>query len=349
MQANSCQITHRRHSAYRLAVRARKASRTLQRLPCSTGITESACFIDSHERVHTGRNILDATLAPTKRRGRGLVDLPAGFAGGNHSFGGICTLQSDSIRSDVKICNDDMIGHFSMQKINARTTSEKTGSTSPIRSASAAKPYPFHTINRHAEIIMSAMPPRIHCTPRLSGLNVGTTALMRARMAGRSGRNVSNHHREGILTGRSSQLTLHLSGRSRCSLERFVLLASAFVARRVVIPGLVRRRLLARQTLRLRPEMSASRATACCPECVPYRPATGTWLAGCAIPATISAWLPTAQRAVDMRLRLHESLLPLVDGQIMIAGPTKPRNGCMTPALARTESCLDAGRSARAR
>lgn len=44
-----------------------------------------------------------------------LIDLPVGTASGNDSFGGLCTLAADGKRSEVQICDDDMVGHFAMQ------------------------------------------------------------------------------------------------------------------------------------------------------------------------------------------------------------------------------------------
>lgn len=55
-----------------------------------------------------------------------LLDVPVGTAHGNHSFGGLCILQKGSVRSDVKICNDDMIGHFSIKNIDRKDESEKS-------------------------------------------------------------------------------------------------------------------------------------------------------------------------------------------------------------------------------
>lgn len=43
-----------------------------------------------------------------------LIDLPVGYANSNHSFGGYCTTMDGAIRSRVKICNDEMLGHFGM-------------------------------------------------------------------------------------------------------------------------------------------------------------------------------------------------------------------------------------------
>ncbi|MFK2915768.1 DUF1311 domain-containing protein [Dyella koreensis] len=59
------------------------------------------------------------SLASNKRSARvigcdRLIDLPVGYANSNHSFGGYCTTRDGSIRSRVKICNDEMLGHFGM-------------------------------------------------------------------------------------------------------------------------------------------------------------------------------------------------------------------------------------------
>ncbi|WP_266171087.1 lysozyme inhibitor LprI family protein [Dyella subtropica] len=46
-----------------------------------------------------------------------LIALPIGYAGSNNSFGGYCTLENGTERSHVKICNDDMVGHFAIEKV----------------------------------------------------------------------------------------------------------------------------------------------------------------------------------------------------------------------------------------
>jgi uncharacterized protein len=46
-----------------------------------------------------------------------LIDLPVGFKDSNHTFGAFCTLQKGGVRSRVKICNDDMNGHFAVDAI----------------------------------------------------------------------------------------------------------------------------------------------------------------------------------------------------------------------------------------
>jgi len=53
------------------------------------------------------------------------VNLPAGTARGNHSFGGICRLDDGRSRTDVLICNDDMVGHFAMDRIEVDRETDK--------------------------------------------------------------------------------------------------------------------------------------------------------------------------------------------------------------------------------
>lgn len=52
-----------------------------------------------------------------------LINLPVGTANGNNSYGGLCTLQNNMQRKAVKICNDDMFGHFQMQPATPRDVS----------------------------------------------------------------------------------------------------------------------------------------------------------------------------------------------------------------------------------
>lgn len=44
-----------------------------------------------------------------------LIDIPVGTRHSNHSFGGYCTIKNDKTQKKVKICNDDMLGHFAME------------------------------------------------------------------------------------------------------------------------------------------------------------------------------------------------------------------------------------------
>jgi len=43
-----------------------------------------------------------------------IYDFPVGVARGNHSFGGICTYQHDQATEKIFVCNDTMVGLFSM-------------------------------------------------------------------------------------------------------------------------------------------------------------------------------------------------------------------------------------------
>ncbi|MGH8159402.1 MAG: lysozyme inhibitor LprI family protein [Rhodanobacter sp.] len=54
-----------------------------------------------------------------------LIDLPVGYANGNHSFGGACVLQDGDQRKDIEVCNDDMIGHFQMRPITSQGVTDK--------------------------------------------------------------------------------------------------------------------------------------------------------------------------------------------------------------------------------
>lgn len=53
-----------------------------------------------------------------------LIDLPVGFRGSNHSFGGFCTLVSGGGRTSVKVCNDDMLGRFAIEPVSSGTHAE---------------------------------------------------------------------------------------------------------------------------------------------------------------------------------------------------------------------------------
>jgi uncharacterized protein len=70
------------------------------------------------------------TLAEQRKPGRiigctMLIDLPVGTAHGNDSFGGYCVLDEGAKRTEVKICNDEMIGHFALQTIDPTSESKK--------------------------------------------------------------------------------------------------------------------------------------------------------------------------------------------------------------------------------
>jgi hypothetical protein len=49
-----------------------------------------------------------------------VIDVPAGTARGNHSFGAVCILENDKGNSSAMICADEMIGHVAMLVTNQK-------------------------------------------------------------------------------------------------------------------------------------------------------------------------------------------------------------------------------------
>ncbi|WP_240434005.1 lysozyme inhibitor LprI family protein [Achromobacter sp. B7] len=81
---------------------------------------------DPNSRVES----FNQSLAHQKQNGRiigcsRLIDLPVGAAGSNHSFGGSCVLQEGTQRKNVRICNDDMFGHFQVEPSTPQDASDK--------------------------------------------------------------------------------------------------------------------------------------------------------------------------------------------------------------------------------
>lgn len=81
---------------------------------------------DPNSRVDS----FNQSLAHQKQNGRiigcsRLIDLPVGVAGSNHSFGGSCVLQEGTQRKNVRICNDDMFGHFQVEPSTPQSDSDK--------------------------------------------------------------------------------------------------------------------------------------------------------------------------------------------------------------------------------
>ncbi|WP_266159618.1 lysozyme inhibitor LprI family protein [Dyella silvatica] len=96
-------------------------------IPDGDGCRSSVIYRDASKRIDSFNNSLSQNKMSGKIIGCSmLLDVPVGTAHGNHSFGGLCTLQSGAVRSDVKICNDDMIGHFSVKNIDRKGESEKS-------------------------------------------------------------------------------------------------------------------------------------------------------------------------------------------------------------------------------
>jgi uncharacterized protein len=75
-------------------------------------------FRDPAAKVDAFRQSLEEQRQAGKLLGcEKLIDLPVGSAEGNHSYGGLCTLQQGASRSTVMICNDEMIGHFGLRTV----------------------------------------------------------------------------------------------------------------------------------------------------------------------------------------------------------------------------------------
>lgn len=55
-----------------------------------------------------------------------LVDVPVGTAHGNHSFGGYCLLENKGKKRPVMVCDDDMVGHFSLQETDGQPVGVRT-------------------------------------------------------------------------------------------------------------------------------------------------------------------------------------------------------------------------------
>lgn len=63
------------------------------------------------------KSISEAKSADTVIGCSRLINLPVGTAGGNNTYGGVCTVMRGSQPKVVEICNDDMIGRFEMKDV----------------------------------------------------------------------------------------------------------------------------------------------------------------------------------------------------------------------------------------
>ncbi len=53
---------------------------------------------------------------------RRFIDVPVGAAHGNHSFGGTCLYKDNEDIYPVHVCNDEMVGHFNLEKTNSESS-----------------------------------------------------------------------------------------------------------------------------------------------------------------------------------------------------------------------------------
>lgn len=77
---------------------------------------------DSSYRIESFNESLSHTSSGKITACKLLVDIAVGTAHGNHSYGGLCTLTTGNKTEPVRICNDDMVGHFSLMKLDRNTT-----------------------------------------------------------------------------------------------------------------------------------------------------------------------------------------------------------------------------------
>lgn len=75
-------------------------------------------------------NAFNASLAEHQFNGKiigcsKLLDLPVGTAHGNHSFGGLCTLEQNTKRKAITICNDAMVGHFAVNVVGSNIPTDQ--------------------------------------------------------------------------------------------------------------------------------------------------------------------------------------------------------------------------------
>lgn len=116
----------------RIAVLAHNEKDIINKLSCvvpsgGTGCANVVMYRDPSTRIQS----FNQSLAQAKHPGKiiscsRLINLPVGTVGSNNSFGGICTLQSNSQRTSVEICDDDMFGHFELQPAKPQDVSNKS-------------------------------------------------------------------------------------------------------------------------------------------------------------------------------------------------------------------------------
>lgn len=107
----------------RIGILSANSSSLVNPVSCQTPAGADACvdvvtYRDPNSRIEAFNQLLRENGHAGKILGcRALIDLPAGTANGNHSFGGDCTLEAQSKRTAVKICNDEMVGNFAVEPV----------------------------------------------------------------------------------------------------------------------------------------------------------------------------------------------------------------------------------------
>lgn len=91
------------------------------RVTCETPAGASACvnvvrFNDPAARLDGFNEAMASNQqSGTLTQCSAAIDIPAGTANGNHSYGGDCTLEQPSGTSSVRVCYDEMVGNFAIE------------------------------------------------------------------------------------------------------------------------------------------------------------------------------------------------------------------------------------------
>ncbi|HEY4201454.1 MAG TPA: lysozyme inhibitor LprI family protein [Devosiaceae bacterium] len=111
--------------ASRIEVLARNEPHIIDESSCETPTGSKECISVVVERDPNSRiDSFNQTLVDENESGKlvgctMLLKLPGMSTNSNATYGGSCVLQTGSRRTDVKICNDDMIGRFGMEPIDS--------------------------------------------------------------------------------------------------------------------------------------------------------------------------------------------------------------------------------------
>lgn len=105
----------------RIAVLARNEPNLVNPVSCETPTGASECvnvvaIRDPNSQVDAFNKAIATAGEAGKILGcRRLIDIAAGTASGNHSYGGVCTREDQGARTDVRICYDQMVGNFAIE------------------------------------------------------------------------------------------------------------------------------------------------------------------------------------------------------------------------------------------
>lgn len=108
----------------RIALLEKNEKYLVSRASCDIPEGKTCRSVVWYRNPATRISAFNASLAEQHLRGKiigcsMLLDLPVGTAHGNHSFGGLCTLEQDSRRTVITVCNDEMVGHVALNAVGA--------------------------------------------------------------------------------------------------------------------------------------------------------------------------------------------------------------------------------------